>query len=92
MDLTGLFSIFDYFLIMSATSSKQIDYLIEAIEDSLRKDGIKPIGIEGRGGSGWVLIDYGSVVIHIFTEEMREYYSIERLFKDAPALPIEGIG
>ncbi|MDI6799345.1 MAG: ribosome silencing factor [Actinomycetota bacterium] len=92
LDMRDLFSIFDYFLILSAKSSRQLDSLVQAIKDELIEEKVKPIGIEGDGEAGWVLMDYGSVVIHIFTEGLRDYYCIERLFKDAPSLEVEGIG
>jgi ribosome-associated protein len=73
----------DYFVIASGRSDRQVQALSQAIVDELRDEGIKPLGIEGRGGARWVLIDYGSVIVHVFAPEEREYYGLERLWSKA---------
>jgi ribosome-associated protein len=73
----------DYFVIASGRSDRQVQALGQAIADELRDQGIKPLGIEGKGGSRWVLIDYGSVIVHLFAPEEREYYGLERLWSKA---------
>jgi ribosome-associated protein len=76
-------SMADYFVIASGRSDRQVQALSQAIVDELRDEGIKPLGIEGRGGARWVLIDYGSVIVHLFAPEEREYYGLERLWSKA---------
>jgi ribosome-associated protein len=73
----------DYFVIASGRSDRQVQALSKAIADELRDEGIKPLGIEGKGGARWVLIDYGSVIVHLFAPEEREYYGLERLWSKA---------
>lgn len=72
----------DYFVIASGRSETQVQALSKAIVDELREEGIKPIGVEGRS-SRWVLLDYGSVIVHLFAPEEREYYGLERLWSEA---------
>jgi ribosome-associated protein len=73
----------DYFVIASGRSDRQVHALGKAIVDELRDEGVKPLGIEGKGGARWVLIDYGSVIVHLFAPEEREYYGLERLWSKA---------
>ena len=73
----------DYFVICSGRSDRQLSALSSGIVDDLRKDGIRPLGVEGRGAARWVLLDYGSVIVHIFAPEEREYYGLERLWSHA---------
>ena len=73
----------DYFVIASGRSETQVQALSKAIVDELREEGIKPIGVEGRSSARWVLLDYGSVIVHLFAPEEREYYGLERLWSEA---------
>lgn len=73
----------DYFVIASGRSDRQVQALSQAIIDELRKDGVKPIGVEGQASARWVLIDYGSVIVHLFAPEERDYYGLERLWSNA---------
>ena len=73
----------DFFVIASGRSDRQVAALSGAIVDELRKDGIRPIGVEGREASRWVLLDYGTVIVHVFAPEEREYYGLERLWGKA---------
>lgn len=72
----------DSFIVASGTSSTHVKALAGEVEDALSKLGAEPEHIEGRA-TGWILIDYGTVVIHIFDRQSREYYNIERLWQDA---------
>jgi ribosome-associated protein len=76
-------SMADFFVICSGRSDRQVAALSGAIVDELRDDGIRPLGIEGRGSSRWVLLDYGAVIVHVFAPEEREYYGLERLWGKA---------
>ena len=75
----------DHFLIMSGTNERQIEALADGIYQRLRDAGVRPLHIEGRKNARWVLLDYGGdMVIHIFLEESRRFYALERLWDDAP--------
>jgi ribosome-associated protein len=76
-------SMADYFVIASGRSDRQVQALSKAIVDELRDEGIKPIGVEGLSSARWVLLDYGSVIVHLFAPEEREYYGLERLWSSA---------
>ena len=72
----------DYFIIANGTSNTHVRALAEEVEELLAEDGILPRSIEGRS-TGWILLDYGDIVVHVFTPADRDYYSRERLWKDA---------
>lgn len=86
LDVHELIVITDYFVICTASSNRQVKTVIEAIEDSIRELGEKPTRREGEDEAGWWLLDYIDVVVHVFGEEEREYYDLERLWRDAPRL------
>jgi len=93
-DLTVLkvkeFSSFtDYFIICSGSSDRQVKAIADSIEKRLKESGIVPLGIEGRQSGGWILMDYGDAVVHVFHEPVREFYDIERLWSDAPGMTVE---
>jgi len=73
----------DYFVICSGRSDRQVQVLGHAIVEELRKEGIRPLGVEGRGAARWILLDYGSVIVHVFAAEEREYYGLERFWSNA---------
>jgi ribosome-associated protein len=73
----------DYFVIASGRSERQVQALSQAIVDELRDDGVRPLGVEGLSGARWVLLDYGGVIVHLFSPEEREYYGLERLWSGA---------
>jgi len=84
IDIGNISVMADYFVICSGQSSRQIETIVESIEDKLRGFKVRKIGLEGDRDKSWILLDYGSVIIHVFTEEQREYYKLERLWADAP--------
>ena len=81
-----LTSIADYFVICTGRSDRQVGAVASGIVDSLRDDGIRPLAIEGEQAARWVLLDYGSVIVHVFAPEEREYYGLERLWAAAHAV------
>jgi ribosome-associated protein len=84
LDLRELTCIFDYFVIASGTSRRQLHAISDDIDDRLQKDlGDKRMGIEGYDGSSWILLDYGTIVVHLFDAETRGYYAIEKLWGEA---------
>lgn len=79
----------DYFVIATAANSRQVDAIIDEIEDKLReKAGIKPSHREVSGDGSWSLLDYGNIVVHVFMPETREYYRLEALWNDAPVVDL----
>ena len=90
LDLQGLSGIADFFLICSARSTTQADTVAEAVRVTLRAHGVRPRHMEGSAESGWLLLDYGDVVVHVFLEATRSFYALERLWGDAPLLSVEG--
>ncbi len=87
-----LTSIADYFVIASATSSTQVKAIADAVEEKMKEMGEEILHLEGFHGATWVLMDYADVVVHIFMEETRDFYGIERLWADAKEIKIDGIG
>jgi ribosome-associated protein len=83
LDVGPTLAICDYFLICSGGSDRQVKTIAEEIEKQVGAAGEKPLRAEGSPDGGWVLIDYGVLVVHVFSAEMRQYYDLERLWKDA---------
>ncbi|HEY0787475.1 MAG TPA: ribosome silencing factor [Thermoanaerobaculia bacterium] len=80
-----LTSIADYFILCSASNERQTKAIADAVEERLREEhGARPLYVEGTNIGRWVLMDYGDFIIHVFTEECRRFYSLERLWGDAP--------
>lgn len=90
LDVQGLSGVTDYFLVCSGKSTTHLQTLSEAIHADLKAAGVRPTHIEGRAASGWILLDYGDVLVHMFLEETRMYYALERLWGDAPAVSVDG--
>lgn len=85
LDLTGLSDVCDFFVICSAANARMLDSVVDEVEERIKKNtGLGPLSHEGRAGASWVLLDYGSVVVHAFLPETRDYYRLERLWGDAP--------
>lgn len=84
LDLRGLTSFTDFFLVCSGTSDRHTKAIAEQVKHNLKDAGILPNGVEGEDAGQWVLLDYGGVVAHIFQTESREFYQIEKLWSDAP--------
>ena len=87
LDMTGISSVTDSYVICSAGASRQVQAIADNIEEVLQKDGIEPLHIEGYREGSWVLLDYGSCVAHIFVERDRDFYNLEKLWGDAPSIP-----
>jgi ribosome-associated protein len=88
LDLRKLTVIADFFVICSGESVTQVKAIADNIEGKLKERGVRPIGIEGEGHAHWVLIDYGDVVVHVFEDETRHYYELEKFWLDAPRIAI----
>ena len=85
IDLRDVSPVADYFLIMSGSNKPQLKAISDNIEEKLAEQGLKPLRVEGYREAEWILLDYGALVVHIFADEQREYYNLERLWGDAPA-------
>lgn len=84
LSIQNLASFADYFVICSGNSDRQVQAIASHIEEKLAKEGLQPLGIEGKREGRWVLLDYGEVVVHVFYQPVREFYDLERLWADAP--------
>ena len=84
-------SLADYFLICTGTSNTHVKTLCDYAEYTMEQLGEKMLGREGHRGNSWELLDYGSIVVHVFTEEARQFYSLERLWADAEQVDISDI-
>jgi len=83
LDLTGLTTLADAFVICSGGSERQLDAIADGIVEGMRTEKVRPIGREGTAASHWVLVDFGSVVVHVFTPPERDYYSLEKHWSEA---------
>lgn len=92
LDLRGLSDATDFFLIASGDSDVHVRAISEHVIDELARDGTRPAGVEGARAARWVLIDYIDLVVHVFHPVVREFYQLERLWGDAPMVPIEEPG
>ena len=86
LDLRELTSFTDFFLVMNGSSSRQNAAVAEAVEAALKLAGLRPLSVEGRESAEWILLDYGSLVVHVFSRAARDRYSLEKLWGDAPRL------
>ena len=90
LDLQGLSGVADYFVVCSARSPAQADTIADAVHAAAKAHGVRVRHREGTAKSGWLLLDCGDVVVHVFLEEPRAFYALERLWGDAPTIPVEG--
>jgi ribosome-associated protein len=86
LDLREISSFTDFFIIMQGNSKRQNIAIYESVEQELKSEKVRPLSIEGKENAEWILMDYGSFIIHIFSIEAREYYLLEKLWGDAPRL------
>jgi ribosome-associated protein len=89
LDLRGLSDATDWFLIANGDSDTHTRAIAENIIDRMREAGFRPAGVEGKANASWILLDYITLVIHVFLPRVRDYYDLERLWGDAPALAVE---
>ncbi|MFM8998823.1 MAG: ribosome silencing factor [Actinomycetota bacterium] len=89
LDVHGLLVITDYFVLATGTSDRQVRTIVDAIEDALRKRGRRPVRREGETENRWVLLDFADFVVHVFAPDERDFYDLERLWGDAPRVPVE---
>ena len=87
-DVSEQLAITDAFVLASANNERQVASIVDEVEDKLREHGAKPIRREGERDGRWVLLDYGDIVVHVQQEEERQFYALERLWRDCPAIPL----
>jgi ribosome-associated protein len=90
IDVRGLSSYADYFVLMTADSDRQAGAIADAVDEKLKAQGASKVGVEGYESGRWILIDYGDVVAHVFNREARGFYDLEGLWADAPRFAVEG--
>lgn len=89
LDVSGPLPLTDIFLLASGRSERNVVAIASEIEDKLIEAGAKPLRREGRAEGRWILLDFGDLIVHVFHEEDRMFYSLERLWKDCPVVPIQ---
>lgn len=89
LDVRGLTSYADYFVVMTADSDRQAGAIADHVDEELKKAGHTKVGVEGYEGGRWILVDYGDVVAHVMNREAREFYDIEGLWADAPRTALQ---
>ncbi len=90
LDLRELTPVFDYFVLVTGSSRRQLHAISEEIDQVLQRDfADRRLGIEGYTESRWILLDYGDIVVHVFDDETRAYYALEHLWSDAKRAPLE---
>nr|WP_087014883.1 ribosome silencing factor [Leucobacter sp. 7(1)] len=91
LEVTEHFGLADAFLILTGSVERNVQAISDAIEDALNEAGVRTIRREGRGSGRWVLLDFGDVMVHIFHQEERDFYQLERLWQDSPVIDITGM-
>jgi ribosome-associated protein len=89
LDLRKVASFTEYFVICTGTSTRQVQAISDAVEEALRKNGKRPLHIEGYSSGEWILLDYGDFIAHVFGAASRRFYDLERLWRDAPRVEIK---
>ena len=88
LDVRGVLAITDYFVVVDAPNRRLVRTLVDDVEAGVREvTGRSPLRVEGEREQQWVLMDYGDVVVHVFLDEIRRFYEIERLYRDVPMIP-----
>lgn len=91
LDVRGLTSVADFFIVCSGRSNRQVAAIADFVERYLKKTGIKPLSVEGKNEGLWVLLDYGDVIIHVFYETVRKFYDLEGLWSDAKRITTDSM-
>jgi ribosome-associated protein len=89
IDVSERLAITDVFVIATGNNERQVEAIVDEVEEKLRQAGVKPVRREGRRDGRWVLLDYADVVVHVQHAEERVFYALERLWKDCPFIPAE---
>lgn len=91
LDVAERFALADAFLIVSGSVERNVQAISDEVEDQLNAAGIRTVRREGRESGRWVLLDFGDIVVHVFHEEERQYYDLERLWRDCPVIELDAL-
>ena len=91
LDISEVSVLADYFLIASGSNVNQVQAMVDNVEEELHKAGFDPKQIEGYNTANWVLLDYGDIIIHVFDEENRLFYDLERIWRDGSLIKVEDL-
>jgi ribosome-associated protein len=91
LEIGGLSSIADYFVVASGNNERQAVAIADEIEDKMTELGLEPLNKEGHQTGRWILLDYGDIIVHVFHKEEREFYNLEKLWLDAKSFEVEDI-
>jgi ribosome-associated protein len=92
IDVSDRLALTDVFVIVTGSNERQVEAIVDAVEEKLRAAGVKPLRREGRREGRWVLLDYSEIVVHIQHAEERVFYDLERLWRDCPTIPFDRPG
>ncbi|HVD89005.1 MAG TPA: ribosome silencing factor [Jatrophihabitantaceae bacterium] len=92
IDVSDRLALTDVFVIVTGSNERQVEAIVDAVEEKLRAAGVKPLRREGRREGRWVLLDYSEIVVHIQHAEERVFYGLERLWRDCPTIPFDRPG
>lgn len=91
LDVSGFFPLADAFLILTGSVERNVQAISDEIEDQLNGAGVRTIRREGREGGRWILLDFGDLIVHVFHQEERDFYGLERLWKDCPTIELSAM-
>ena len=89
LDVRERTSVTEYMIVASGTSNRHVKSIADNVVDDAKKNGVRPLGVEGGAGSDWVLVDLGDIVVHVMTPAAREFYDLERFWTDGPDVVVE---
>jgi len=89
LDLREIASFTEYFLISTGASTRQVQAISNSVEEALLKNAKRPLHIEGYSSAEWILLDYGDLIVHVFSQTSRRFYDLERLWRDAPRVEVK---
>ena len=92
LHVTDVTTLADYFVLATGNSTTQVRALGDHVEMALKNEGITPLRMDGHAGTSWVVFDYGTVIVHIFTQQTRDFYGLERLWQDAVPVALSELG
>lgn len=92
IEIKDISIIADYFIIANGANSQQVDALVDSVKDKLGRNGYEPLRVEGVRSASWILLDYGDVIVHVFSKEDRLFYNLERIWRDGKIISKEQLG
>lgn len=92
IEIKDITIIADYFIIANGTNASQVDALVQEVESTLGREGFEPKRVEGVRSASWILMDYGDIVVHVFSKEDRLFYNLERIWRDGKTISKEDLG